>query len=406
MTCFALVLAAGWVWQFQNAHHQWQLAQAALEQHDLDSTLEHLVRYLKDRPNDPAAWFLTGRTARRLEHYSQSEECLTRCQQIGGVTEATRLEWDLFRVQQGDLGDTHLRLRATISPQHPDAPLVLEALARGYLSDGRLIDALEACDLWVAQRADAPWPWLWRGKVHEQLMEPDQALADYEQALQIAPEDRSVRLALGALLLKRRQVDQAAAHFERVLKRFPEEPDALTGLASCGIDRGESALAIPLLEQLLARDPNSAPTLVLLGKAALEQGDARRAGEWLTKAVQYAPENIEASHQLILALRAQGDDAKADQIAPRLEALNKDIGRLDWLVQAIARDPEDAALRHEAGTIALRLGRNDDGLRWLRSALRGSGDHRPTHTALAEYFAQLGDPRAEAHRRLAQAPQK
>jgi tetratricopeptide (TPR) repeat protein len=399
-------LVLGWFWQFHRVQSEWQQAQAALDRHDLDNASVHLDRYLKDRPGDPAAWFLAGRTARRLGNYSQAEEYLTKCQQIGGVTDATRLEWDLFRVQQGDLGDTDVRLRATVSPQHPDVSLVLEALARGYLSDGRLMDALEACELWVAQKPDDPWSWLWRGRLHERLVEPDQAITDYEQALRIAPHDRSARLALGALLLQRRQVDQAAEHFEQVLQRFPDDVDALTGLASCRIDQGQSARAMPLLEQLLAKDPRAAATLVLLGKAALDQGDARRAAQWLEKAVQYAPENIEASHQFILALRAQGEHAKADLIAPRLEALNRDITRFDWLTQAIARNPADAALRQEAGTIALRLGRNDDGVRWLQSALRCPGDHRPSHAALAEYFAQQNDPRAEVHRRLAQAPEE
>jgi tetratricopeptide (TPR) repeat protein len=395
-------LAGGWYFQWRRVQSNWQQALAALDRHDLDSASTCLDQYLESRPQDAAAWFLAARTARRRGYYAEAERCLTRSQQISGVTAATRLEWDLFRIQQGDLGDTHIRLRATISPQHPDAAMVLEALAQGYLSNGRLMDALEASDMWVAQNPDDPWSWLWRGRAQEKLVKLDPALADYEQALRIAPQDRNVRLALGALLVHGRQAGKAAEHFEYVLEHFPDDRDAQLGLASCRIDLGESVRAEPLLERILASDPTEARALVLRGKAAMEQGDPSSAERWLKTAVQQAPENIEACHQLILVLRAEGKYTEADARAAHLEALNQDIERMDWLAQAVARSPEDAALRHEAGTIALRLGRDDDGVRWLQSALRCPGDHRPTHAALAKHFAARKDPRADLHRRLAQ----
>jgi thioredoxin-like negative regulator of GroEL len=107
---------------------------------------------------------------------------------------------------------------------------------------------------------------------------------------------------------------------------------------------------------------------------------------------------------LTLALRAQGKQAEADRLTPRLEALRKDLARLNELVRAVAHNPDDARPRHEAGVVALRMGRADEGVRWLQGALRTRGDHRPTHAALAEHFGRLGDPRAELHRRLARTP--
>jgi hypothetical protein len=52
----------------------------------------------------------------------------------------------------------------------------------------------------------------------------------------------------------------------------------------------------------------------------------------------------------------------------------------------------------------LRIGRTDEGLRWLHGALRATGDHRPTHAALAEHYRRNGDPRAEEHARRAHSP--
>ena len=398
-----LVGAGGWLWQGRRVEGERQQAEAALERHDLASAAAHLDRYLEHRPNDTASWFLAARTARRLGRYSEAEQFLKRCQQLGGVTDATRLEWDLLRVQQGDLADVATRLRMTITPDHPDAPLVLEALARGYLKGDRLRQVLEACDLWISRQPDHPWPWLWRGGVFERLSNYHQALADYRRALENAPEDRDVRLALGTLFVRARQPDAAVEHFQYLLNRSPDDHEALLGLAACRIEQGESEDAVPLLEKVLANEPASTRGLFLRGKAALELGDARDAQRWLTQAVRQAPDDPEALHQLILVLRTEGKDAEADQLAPRLEALRQDLARLNELIRAVAGNPDDARFRYEAGVVALKLGRNDEGVRWLESALRARGDHRPIHAALAEHFRRQGDSRAEFHRRLSEA---
>ena len=50
-----------------------------------------------------------------------------------------------------------------------------------------------------------------------------------------------------------------------------------------------------------------------------------------------------------------------------------------------------------------RNGQDAEGLRWLYGALEVAPGHKPTHAALADYFASQGDvERAEHHRRLAQ----
>src|SRR5262249_61108511 len=114
-------------------------------------------------PRDPAARCPPGRPPPPGGLPPEAGRPRPRCQQPGGGPAATRLEWDLLRVQQGDLGDVHTRLRMTITPDHPDAPLVLEALARGYLKCDRLLDVLEACALRVSRQPDTTWTRQTRG---------------------------------------------------------------------------------------------------------------------------------------------------------------------------------------------------------------------------------------------------
>ncbi len=401
------LLAAAGLWLWARGTSERDQALAALDRLDLDAAAVHLDRHLARHPDDTAAWFLAGRTARRLGRFLEAEKALEKCQALGGVTDATRLEWDLLRVQRGDLADVDTRLRMTIPPEHPDAPLVLEALARGYLRTDRLPQVVEACDLWAARQPDHPWPYLWRGNVYEQLANFHEAQADYERALRLAPPDGPVHLdvrrALGNLFVRARQPANAVEHFQVVLARIPDDREALLGLAACRIEEGRAEEAVPLLDRLLAHDSPPARACYLRGRAALELRDLAAAQELLSRAVRLAPDDAESLHQLILTLRAAGQSAEADSLAPRLEAVRQDRARLDTLIRTIARRPDDADLRHEAGVICLRLGRDDEGERWLLSVLRFRPDHRPTHAALAEHFGRRNDPRADAHARAAKA---
>ncbi len=400
-----LALAAGWGWDGYRSWREWQEVQNALGRRDLPGAAASVGRYLERRPRDAGAWFLAARVARRLERFAEAEHDLERCQELGGMTDATRLEWDLFRVQQGDVGDVDVRLRMTVGPADPDAPLVLEALARGYLREERLADALQACRFWSEREPEHPWPWLWRGRILERLGEGDKALESYRRALALDPDDREVRLALGRGLLIRRQPAGAAEQYQYVFDRWPDDTEALCGLAAFRIEQGQPADAVPLLDRALAAEPTSAQGLFLRGKAALELDDRAGAERWLRQAVRSAPDDTEALYLLVQCLRGQGRESEARTLAARLEELRKDMRRLGELTRAVARQPDDIRLRCEAGVLALRVGRPDDGLRRLEGALRLKGDHRPVHAALADYYLQHGDPaRAEAHRRQAEIP--
>jgi tetratricopeptide (TPR) repeat protein len=398
-----LLLSSPWVWHRYRANQEWREAQAALARFDLATAATHLNNYLERRPEDINGWFLAARTARRLEQFDVAQRDLERCQQLGGVTKATELEWDLQRVQQGETGDIDARLRASVKPEDPESLLVLEALARGYIRVRRWPDALQACNLWLARQPEHPWPWLWRGTIYEQLSYLDKALPDYERAVANAPDDKDARLALGGLLLRQTKSATAAEQFEAVLRRNPHEAAANIGLATCRIEQGRAADAVPLLTTALEENPTSSRALFLRGKAAFEQDQIAEAERWLRKAREGSPHDLEILHELSEVLRADGKDNEARALADQVSRVRKDYDHLDELNRKIAARPDDPSLRHEAGVLALRLGRTQEGLAWLESLLRLKGDHRDTHAVLRDYYREHGDlERAEYHNSLAE----
>ena len=190
-----------------------------------------------------------------------------------------------------------------------------------------------------------------------------------------------------------------------LLDRSPDDLEALLGLASCQIEQGQAAAAVPLLERVLAADPSSPAGVYLRGKAAFDLDDRTGAEGWLRQATRLAPDDPQALHLLVQCLRAQGREAQAGPLSRQLEGLRKDQRRLDELIRLVARQPDDISTRYEAGVLALKVGRSEEGVRWLLGALRVKGDHRPVHAALADYYLHHGDPaRAETHRRQAEIP--
>lgn len=394
-----------WQWDRYRARRAWAEADAALARRDLAAAATYLDRYISLRTDDSAGWFRAARTARRRGQFADAKRLLAEYERLGGSADQVRFERDLSLAQQGLIGEADARLRATVDPDHPDVRFVLEALAHGYVAAERWSDARQACELWRAVEPDAPKAWLLAGWVCERMVQPELADELYRRALELAPDDRDVRVAFGRIRLRQRDAATAAPHYEWALARDPDDTEALLGLAQCQVEAGRAVDAVPLIDRVLAREPNNNLALALRGRAALVAGDPAGAERWLRPAVAAEPGDAEALHQLVLALRAQAKDAEADPLARRLEALQADLRRLTELTRKITPDLTDPGPCHEAGVIALRIGRTQQGLNLLQEALRRKGDHRPTHAALAAHYRQIGRlDLAEVHQSFAGKP--
>jgi tetratricopeptide (TPR) repeat protein len=176
-------------------------------------------------------------------------------------------------------------------------------------------------------------------------------------------------------------------------------------LARCHIEAGRAADAVPLAERVLAREPDTTPARVLRGRAALELRDYATAETHLRAATRAAPSDSDALALLVRALREQAKDAEAADLAAKLAALEKDLRRLTDLMRQIGPNAPDAGPCHEAGVLALKLGREKQGLNYLADALRRPGNHRVTHAALAAHFRALGKfDLAEFHKNQMEGP--
>ncbi len=67
--------------------------------------------------------------------------------------------------------------------------------------------------------------------------------------------------------------------------------------------------------------------------------------------------------------------------------MEDDLKRFDEIVtRDLVRTPEDPALHYTLGQLLLRGGQHQEGLRWLRNALRLDPQYAPARRALADYY--------------------
>jgi Flp pilus assembly protein TadD len=134
---------------------------------------------------------------------------------------------------------------------------------------------------------------------------------------------------------------------------------------------------------------------VLLGQLELSADRPEDALPWFREAARVLPNDLELNLALATALRRLRRDEEAKVYERRHQEIRRDLREMDRLTKAILTQPGDVTLRHEAGVTLMRLGQDDQAVRWFVSALQIDPTHQPTREALARCIRRLNDPRLE-----------
>ena len=142
---------------------------------------------------------------------------------------------------------------------------------------------------------------------------------------------------------------------------------------------------------------------LIRGELALDQARPDEALDRYRRAEKLDPAAEKTQFHMAQALRALGRAEEAQAYEAKWRTHRELTSRLAELEKTAASEPANVAARHEAGVIALRLGRETAGLRWLAAVLKLDAKHRETHKVLADHFQQRGNAQAAAfHRGLAE----
>ncbi|HMF10883.1 MAG TPA: tetratricopeptide repeat protein [Gemmataceae bacterium] len=383
---FLLAACAVVIGPHLRAWYHFRAARRELDRYHNPQAIRHLQACLEQWPKDADAILLAARAARRAGRYTEADSLVEKYQQARGLDDAGSFEQLLLSVerrvdQSADACWRH------VEQGHPDAPLILEALTRGYLRQYRLAEARACLNRWLQSEPDNAQACYLEGLFHlDYAHARGAATTSYRRAVELDPEHEEARLGLAVTLLDAHDFAEAAEHLEYVRQHQPGNLSVRVGLAECRDALEHPEEAERLVNGVLAEQPDFAPALALRGRILFDSGRAEVAEDWLRRAVARDPSNHRARFNLAACLRQIGKTDEAGQQQQLLEQLEGDLARFDEIVtKEMLQRPRDPALHAALGRLLLRGGRREEGLRWLHSALRLDPQNAAARETLAEF---------------------
>ena len=385
------------------AWHRLRLAEQDLQRNQPRRARQRLDFCLRIHPNDPTAHLLAARAARKSGDLDAAASHLLACQRLEREpSEDSVLEFALLRAASGDVDevDAYLHLQARKRPDRK--PSILEALAFGFLRLYRFNEAMGCLEQWLKIEPESVAALVLRGKAWKRVHAYHNAVADFEHALQLDPDQFDARLDLSTIHIDNGHAADAVTHLEYLRRQDAANPEVLVRLAAAFTDHGDYAEAQRVLDQLLRDHPHFAVALSAQGQLCLATNRFAEAESWLRQAMTENPFDRQSHYRLYIALQRQQKESEATEQEQRLKQIDRKIERLIELSnRKLPNSPHDPALLFELGQIISDLGQEEVGVQWYHTALRKDPKFAPAHRALAEYLERKGDREGAAFHRSA-----
>ena len=148
----------------------------------------------------------------------------------------------------------------------------------------------------------------------------DEAIGEFQKAVQLEPDYQFGRYNLGAALVQNGRIDEAIPQLEKVLQLNPNHPKAYYSLATAVAQKGDLDRAILYYERALKLNPEFAEAHGSLGNVLFEKGEIDAAIEHYRQAIHLEPENPTAHYNLAMAfLREQKSDEAIEELQRTLQ---------------------------------------------------------------------------------------
>ncbi|MBN2560705.1 MAG: tetratricopeptide repeat protein [Phycisphaerae bacterium] len=258
-----------------HANVPFNLAHILHQQGDTEAAVEKLREGLNLRPGDTAKWIALGDLLRSLD---LPDEALAEYRR--GLL-----------LNPDDVGLLGVVGKALLQQQKiAEAQQVLAAAVRQHPADADLLSAL----------ADAK----------QMAGDTDEACALYKRALELAPENMTIRADCGILLMRLRLWEEARGEFATVAQALPGDFQAQWRLGRIAVHLGDFDEARTRFERALQIRPQSVKALYDLGGLSVMQGRYDEAAEYFRMALDEDPEDeqcLSALERLQLLRSGQRD---------------------------------------------------------------------------------------------------
>jgi len=257
------------------------------------------------------------------------------------------------------------------------AAVDLSRQAEVYLAEGRLNEAVAACELALKIEPNLATACQTLGKVMQVRGEIEQAKQWYEAALDRNPNLPEVYANLGILYSQQKQWEKAIANCEKAISLAPNFAAAYRQLARIWTQLEKREEAADCWYQAFNIEPNwaTADEHVTLGNSLVELGKFDRALECYSRAIKLNPKLATAYHNLgeMLVGQKRWDEAIANYR------------------QAIAINPDSFESYHSLGKTWAERGEFDRAIACYNKSLELNPNYARAYVGLGNVFAQKRD---------------
>jgi predicted Zn-dependent protease len=371
-------------------YHHLHAAEEAAARYDFDAAHDHLAQCIRLWPRRGDLHLLAARNLRRAGRLTEAAQRLDESERLDGKTPAYLLEYAMLRVQQGDLREPRKYLLRLLDEDHPEATLILEALAYGTYHVYLLGVARNYAERALERDPGNVPMMLLLAAMHDSRARFEEAEAAYRAAVRAQPDRNQARLGLAQFLLRHGKVEEATDHFEYLRGKGYQTQAVLMGLALCCRNRGEWSDERTLLDTLLAESPDNVQALVERGRLELDAEDLDAAERDLRRAAEQEPFDRQAHLLLGQCLSRRGKQEESAACLAKLAKYEADMKTLHTLTEEIAKQPNDPEKHRQAGLICQRYGLDREAERWLLGALQIDPRYPPTYESLADFYTHVG----------------
>ena len=231
--------------------------------------------------------------------------------------------------------------------------------------------------LWSDTLRVSPFSWTARdnlGVAFLQKGEVDEAITQYQQALDVNPTYDKARNNLGFALLQKGAVDPAVAQFQKALAINPNYAEAHNNLGNALMQKGQGDEALSEYQKALALNPNYADAHYNLGQALWQMKRTDEATTEFRRTLEINPDHADAHNSLGIALAQKGE---MDEAIVEYQA-------------ALEIDPNHYTACYNLGNALWLKGRRDEALAQLQKAVEINSNFAEGYNNLGNLLLQMG----------------
>ncbi len=222
----------------------------------------------------------------------------------------------------------------------------------------------------------SPLGYFYLGQAHFYKNEPEQALSQFQKALDLSPDFVQARIFSALVLLQQRRADDAIAEVKKAIEKDAKNAVAYNVLASAYIAKGQMDEASKAFNRAIEIEPKYVDAHMKKGMLSLNLGKVQDAENELKTVLNISPEQLNSRMMLFTHYMRQNKHDKAMQL----------------MKDGLKGTADDALLYNGMAAAAFAGKKTDEGLKHLQKAKELNPKFPAPYVNLAAYYLQQGQP--------------